>query len=117
MNGNQDYFGGPALALLGTKSDEGKPDFTLLPPLPLQRVTEVLTFGAEKYGADNWQYVDDGERRYLAAALRHINQHLQGEDFDKESSMLTIAHAAASLLLALQFVEERVGEEFSDDRA
>lgn len=86
----------------GSKHDEGKPDMTLLTMLPaLVAVVRVLEYGAQKYGRDNWQRVEDGERRYCAAALRHLLAHAYGERLDPESGLPHLAHAACSVLFAL----------------
>lgn len=87
----------------GRKDDSDKPDFSLLDPGALFLVVKVLTFGAKKYGAYNWQGVPDMERRYFAAANRHLWAWYGGEETD-ESGLPHLAHAIASLLLLFAFV-------------
>ena len=41
----------------GRKDDDGKLRYDLIPPLALEEVVRVLTFGAEKYGPNNWRAV------------------------------------------------------------
>ena len=89
----------------GLKYDEGKPQFSLIPQEALEEVASVFTFGAKKYAKDNWRLVEDGHDRYMDAALRHINKHLQGELLDNESSRKHLAHAVASLMMAMDWVE------------
>ena len=89
--------------LSGKKSDEGKLRFSLLPWDALEKVVEVLEYGAEKYGEKNWQKTEDGYCRYIDAAYRHLKSIMRGFDFDDESDLLHIAHAAASLLFAVHF--------------
>ena len=50
---------------LGRKFDNGKPQYSLLPPLALIEAVKVLTFGAKKYSPDNWKYVDNKKQRYF----------------------------------------------------
>lgn len=66
-------------------------------------VAEVSTFGANKYGANNWQYLDNPKERYLDALCRHLFQHLQGEKTDKESGLLHLQHCAWNCLALLEF--------------
>lgn len=82
----------------GRKYDNGKLQFGLLPPLALMEVVKVMTFGAQKYAPDNWQLVDDAQRRYFDAAERHIWQFKLGELTDDESGLPHLAHAICCLM-------------------
>ena len=86
----------------GSKHDTGKPLMGAVPPNALLAVAKVLTFGAEKYGRDNWRQVKNAETRYLDAALRHINAHQRGEAADRESGESHLAHAVCSLMFMLE---------------
>lgn len=90
----------------GQKFDEGKLRFDLLLPQFEEAVVEVLTKGVEKYGANNWQAVEDGEHRYYAALRRHINAYYKGVDNDPEDGLSHLAHAACNIMF-LMFLEER----------
>jgi hypothetical protein len=76
-----------------------------VPPNALLAVAKVLTFGAEKYGRDNWRQVSNAETRYLDAALRHINAYQRGEAVDHESGESHLAHAVCSLVFMLEMQE------------
>src|SRR5690606_18690659 len=76
--------GSTAAPMTGTKHDNGKPMLDLIPPLMELEVGAVLSFGAEKYSIDNWRQVPDLRRRYIAAAMRHINALRRGESVDPE---------------------------------
>lgn len=89
----------------GSKHDSGKPVMGAVPPNALLAVARVLTFGAEKYGRDNWQKVENMEVRYLDATLRHINAHQRGETTDPESGESHLAHAVCSLMFMLEVQE------------
>lgn len=86
----------------GSKHDSGKPLMGAVPPNALLAVAKVLTFGAEKYGRDNWRQVENAETRYLDAALRHINAYQRGEAVDLESGESHLAHAVCSLMFMLE---------------
>lgn len=85
----------------GRKADAGKPDYALLPPRAVESVVRVLSFGAAKYGAQNWRHVEGRKTRYLSAALRHMFARLRGEVCDLESGEPHLAHAACCLLFLL----------------
>ena len=84
------------------KADAGKVDLSLLPFAALDEVARVLEFGAAKYAPDAWRRVPDGHHRYVAAALRHLHAHARGEATDPESGLPHLAHAACSILFALE---------------
>ena len=67
--------------LLGVKSPYGA----------MQKLAEVLTFGAAKYGDNNWQGVEAA--RYVNAYWRHMAAHMSGDLYDDESGLLHLAHA------------------------
>ena len=86
----------------GIKHDSEKPKMNLLPPKAILEVAKVLTFGAEKYGAENWKELEDLQNRYLAGALRHIFAHMDGEELDPETNLSHLAHALCCLLFKLE---------------
>ena len=81
----------------------------LLPPKAIVEVAKVLTFGAEKYDAENWRKLDDLQNRYTAGALRHIFAHMDGEKLDPETGLSHMAHALCCLLFKLE-IELEDGE-------
>ena len=86
----------------GSKHDAGKPLMGVVPPNALLAVAKVLTFGAEKYGRDNWRQVENAETRYMDAALRHLNAYQRGEVVDPESGESHLAHAVCGLMFVLE---------------
>ena len=84
----------------GKKYDEGKTRVDLLPVGALQAVAQVLTFGANKYGSNNWQNVRPLSR-YYGAAIRHLYARARGEKTDPESGLPHLAHAACCVLFLL----------------
>jgi hypothetical protein len=89
----------------GDKHDAGKLRPSLLPKRALERVIRVLEYGAVKYGEENWRFVDNAQRRYLDAALRHL-LNVDCETWpNAESNESHIAHAACCLLFMLELQE------------
>jgi hypothetical protein len=83
-----------------------------LDPLALKRVAEVAGFGAEKYDRLNYMRGFDWSLAY-DALFRHVLDALNGEDFDEESGLLNLAHAAWQCLALISFHERGLG---TDDR-
>lgn len=86
----------------GTKHDADKPRYDLVPWVAVSVVVKVLTFGAKKYGAENWRGVENWRRRYFAAALRHVFNWWGGERCDPETGLPHLAHAVCCLLFILE---------------
>ena len=82
---------------------------SLFPPDAFASISDVLTYGAQKYDAENWHLVDD-PRRYFDAMLRHINARMLGEKDDPESGLPHLAHAGCCLvfLLALELRGKKI---------
>ena len=62
----------------------------------------VGTFGADKYTDNGWQQVKNGRNRYLDALLRHLFKVFMGEETDKESGLLHLAHVCWNALAILE---------------
>ena len=91
------------MTIPGTKYDGEKIRMDLLPFEALEEVAKVLTYGAAKYADNNWQKIDNAERRYVAALLRHLSAHMRGETRDTGSGLLHVAHMATNALFVLWF--------------
>lgn len=57
----------------------------------------ILTFGASKYKPNNWRKCED-TGRYLAAAHRHLNALLRGEEVDAETHRHHMDHVMTNLM-------------------
>lgn len=93
----------------GVKLDNGKPLAGLVLKgfaTALTKVSQVGTFGANKYTADGWKSVEDGYNRYENALMRHLLKYWQGEEIDNESELTHLAHAAWNLLAMIEFKED-----------
>jgi hypothetical protein len=88
-----------------TKHDTGKRRWSLLPQGTVERVIDVLEYGAAKYGINNWKTVPDARTRYYDASMRHLSAWRDGERADPESGLPHLAHAVCSLLFLSWFDE------------
>lgn len=81
----------------------------LLPFEPLENLVEILTYGAEKYDANNWQNVESD--RYFSALIRHlIDDFIRGEDNDQESGKAHASHMHCNAMF-LDWQRVHKGEE------
>ena len=74
------------------KYDQGKLRWDLLPLNLIEKIVEIYTFGAEKYGPNTWQNLEDGYNRYKAAMFRHLMEFEKGNVIDDESGREHLAH-------------------------
>ena len=98
------------------KYDEGKPNIALIPPEALLDIAKVFTFGAEKYGVNNWRI--DGANtswsRTYGSIQRHLTAWLAGEDVDPESGESHLTHAATQIMILMTYQSD--GVIWQDDR-
>lgn len=89
----------------GAKLDAGKPRPALVLGAfsrALGAVVDVGTYGARKYTDHGWITVQDGERRYMDAAWRHLLADARGEHVDPDTDIAHLAHCAWNLLAVLE---------------
>lgn len=93
-------------AALGIKYDQGKPRMDLLDAAALEGLAKVLTFGANKYAADNWragiQY-----SRLISSLLRHLAAIQRGELIDPESGLPHIDHLGCNWMFLSNFMKQQ----------
>ena len=94
------------------KYDQGKPRMDLIPPEAIKGIAEVLTFGANKYAARNWEQGSEWGR-FTAALLRHFTAWMGGEDYDPETGLNHLKHVLCNAAFLLTFQERGIGR---DDR-
>lgn len=86
----------------GKKFDAEKPKISLIPSEVITGMAEILTFGANKYGALNWlkgiKY-----SRLIDAANRHMLAFQNGQDLDTESGKSHLLHAMVNLAFLYYF--------------
>src|SRR5262245_15285942 len=78
-----------------------KPPLSLVPSALKIWVAMVQKHGMEKYGLYNWRDNPVSRMTYYNAAMRHIEQAIDGDDIDPDSGLPHEAHAAASLGILL----------------
>jgi hypothetical protein len=95
------------------KDDAGKPDMTLITYSMLEPAAKILKFGEKKYGRLNYRNPSPGfEQRLVAATLRHLLQHTDGQELDSESNEPHLAHALTALMLIFdRRAHKKEGEE------
>lgn len=101
----------------GLKYDTGKPDYSLVPPEVYKALAIIMTYGANKYEAENWRLVKPIER-YYSALMRHLedvrlymkSKGKEGEWLDKESGYPHMWH----VLTNAAFLTVLWGEEYEN---
>ena len=89
-----------------------KTRFELTPWAAIEEITDVLTYGADKYEANNWcRGAEWG--RYFAALCRHIFAWWKGEDKAPETGFSHLAHAGCCLVFLMEYQRNGWG---TDDR-
>ena len=90
----------------GKKYDDGKLRYDLFPPIALDEIAKVYTYGANQYGDRYW---DDGIKwgRLFAATMRHLWSFWTGEDRDQESGILHLAHAGCNITMLIWHLYNR----------
>jgi hypothetical protein len=87
----------------GIKHDATKPRVDLISSEWVLGVSEVLTFGANKYGAHNWRK-GISTSRLISAAQRHLLAFNNGEDQDPETSLSHLLHASCCMMFAYELM-------------
>ena len=89
------------------KKDHGKPMWDLIPLEQVQKIVDVLTYGAKKYAPQKWKEVPDAKERYFAALMRHLTSWRFNETDDPESGLSHLAHAACCLIFLMWFEDNK----------
>lgn len=94
------------------KFDVQKVPLQLLPLDAVEGIAEILAFGAEKYGARNWEK-GMAWSRVFGACLRHLFAWWKGDLLDAETGKSHLWHAGACILFLIAYEQRKIGE---DDR-
>ena len=78
-----------------------KPSLAFIPSGMLFPLAQVMQLGAKKYGLLNFRKTPVRWTVYYNAAMRHLLQAIDGEDFDAESGQSHLAHVAACVGIML----------------
>lgn len=84
--------------------DNNKNRLDLLPAYSLNEIAKVFTFGAAKYGANNYRNGMSWSR-CIASLERHLNAFKQGIDIDDESFLQHLAHIGANTMFLLEYTK------------
>lgn len=77
-----------------------KPDYSLLPVEPLDRMVKVLTIGAKgKHAIDGWK--NETMEFHFNKALRHLIEWRMGVAHDIETGESPLVHSAARLFFII----------------
>lgn len=83
------------------KADKGKLPISLVPMFIIKCIAAIRKYGEEKYHApNNWVLVD--KQRYVDAMWRHLIAYQEGEEYDKESGLPHLWHAACNMAFILE---------------
>ena len=93
-----------------TKQDGGKLRLDLVPPEAMTAMGRVLTFGAAKYAARDWEH-GMSWGRIVAALLRHLFAWVGGEDKDPESGFSHLDHVICNAAFLVAYEARGVGED------
>lgn len=96
----------------GLRYNGGKTRYDLIPFDGLEALADVYTRGAEKYAERNWEK-GMGWMVMFASLMRHTAKWCMGEDYDKESGQLHMAHVAWNALGLVTYQLRNIG---TDDR-
>lgn len=96
----------------GLRYNQGKIRHDLLPFDSIEEVSQVMTFGAQKYSDRGWE---KGINWMICfgSLLRHTFAWWRGEDLDPESGCHHMAHVAWNALALVSYSKRKVG---FDDR-
>lgn len=101
------------------KFNQGKLQYGLIPPLAVKSMAEIFTYGATKYGPDNWKLCKDATA-YWDALHRHLQAYALGEHVDQETGYSHLAHALANMAMLVHFdcrtqdTFKQIAKEFAD---
>lgn len=89
------------------RKTENKPNLNKVDPDFIEGIAKVLDYGDNKYGEGNWrQYSNINE--LVSAQMRHIDKFRVGEQFDIESTLQHLDHAASNLMMIRWLLKNKV---------
>lgn len=98
---------------VGVKFDHGKTRYDLFTQEALDQIGQVLTYGATKYAARNWEKgIPYG--RVFAAIMRHMWAWWGGEKNDPDTGLNHLAHAGCNIVFLLTYEKRGMAEQWDD---
>lgn len=86
----------------GERKNEGKNRLDLIPTFPVEQLGRVLTEGSLKYADRNWE-AGMPWKNVTSSLKRHLLAFEAGEDFDKETGLLHIAHVMCNAMFLTEY--------------
>lgn len=101
----------------GKKNDfqDGKLRWDLLPLEEIEDIVKVYTSGANKYGENTWQLLDNGYQRYKAAMLRHLLEYEKGNKIDEDTGCQHLAQVVWNAIACFTQINMEKGNKESDN--
>lgn len=99
----------------GVKYDKDKLRYDLISPYALEGLVKILTFGANKYAARNWEK-GINYSRVFGALMRHLWAWWRGESIDPETGESHLHHAACCIMFLQHYDSDSVKYVEMDDR-
>ena len=93
----------------GQKNDfaDAKLRWDLLPLQEIEDIVKAYTVDADKYGENNWKYLENGYNRYKAAMFRHLLEYEKGTEFDEETGCRHLAQVAWNAIAMLYLSKQK----------
>lgn len=85
-----------------------KPDLALIPPVALLHMAMAYEDGARKYGAYNWRQDPVEAMTYISAAMRHLQNWLDGEEVTVDSLVHNLGCVMAGCGIVLDSQEQGI---------
>jgi hypothetical protein len=82
--------------------DENKNRLDLVPPILMEEVGKVLTFGCRKYHENDW-LAGMKWSKCIASLKRHLMEFEKGNDIDSESGEYHLSHLITNAMFLLQY--------------
>lgn len=86
----------------GLRFNAGKTRHDLIPPFAQEQYAKVLTAGSLKYAPRNWER-GMSWGKVMASLKRHIIEFESGEDYDKETGVLHMAHVMCNAAFLTEY--------------
>lgn len=84
-----------------SKKEEGKAEPTLVYWSMIEGLSRVREYGIKKYGkSEDWRTTSS--IKHFDAMLRHIFAFMSGEEYDHDSGMSHLWHAAANIMFEIE---------------
>lgn len=93
--------------------NKGKTRYDLLPAWATEQLALVYTYGTRKYSDDNYLKGMKWRKDVLGCIFRHLWKWIRGEQFDAESNLHHLSHAAWNCFCLMTYERNGIGQ---DDR-